>query len=96
MCLNYPQIIPTTPQLSSMNPFPGALKVGDRCLEGGMEIRLLLHLLSQSKVHLLIFCVAPYRPLEVMSRPGDNIRGCTGVQMPKGVSRLCALGRGGC
>ena len=79
-----------------MKPVPGALNVGDHCLEGGMEIRLLLHLLSQSKRHLSIFCVAPYYPLEVMSRPEDNIRGCTGVQMPKGVSRLCALGRGGC
>ena len=57
MCLNYPQTISTTSHLSSMKPVPGALKVGDCCLEGGMEMRLLPHLLRQSKVHLLICCV---------------------------------------
>ena len=60
-----------------------------------MEIRLLLHFLRQNKVHLLISCLAQCCPLEVMSRPGDNVMGCTGVQMPKGVSRLCTLGRCG-
>ena len=56
MCLNYPQTISTTSHLSSMKPVPGALKVGDRCIEGGMEIRLLLHFLRENKVHLLISC----------------------------------------
>ena len=41
MHLYYPQTTSIAPQLLSMKPVPGAIKTGDCCLEGGIEIRLL-------------------------------------------------------